>query len=69
MTYGTLKECKIHKHYGLKLDTTSLVCLYIQESRHSFFVSSKTFNSKTFGASISMFEHSLVFYPKKYNVE
>ena len=25
MTYGTLKECKIHKHYGLKLDTTSLV--------------------------------------------
>ena len=38
MTYGTLKECKIHKHYGLKLDTTSLVCLYIQESRHSFFL-------------------------------
>ena len=39
MTYGTLKECKIHKHYGLKLDTTSLVYLYIQESsRHRFFV-------------------------------
>ena len=38
MTYGTLKECKIHKHYGLKLDTTSLVYLYIQESsRHRFF--------------------------------